>query len=93
MLVTSSYQVKLWKLTGGSRRWCRRRTYGNFPNETLYTATHCTLVLPLFTSSVWHQSLLPASERQRAQRVPLFPLEQPGAVASAALASTSSMRA
>jgi hypothetical protein len=26
MSVTTSYQVKLWKLTGGSRRWCRRRT-------------------------------------------------------------------
>jgi len=31
MSVTTSYQVKLWKLTGGSRRWCRRRTlYANF---------------------------------------------------------------
>jgi len=37
MSVTTSYQVKQWKLTGGLRRWCRRRTlYANFTTTVLY---------------------------------------------------------
>ena len=74
MSVTTSYQVKLWKLTGGSRRWCRRRTllckfYVTTRRSTVLYR-YCTVlslnwpcsslasVLPRATFSVKHQNLL-----------------------------------
>ena len=118
MSVTSSYQVQLWKLTGCSRRWCRRRTgaverhrrvrgRANFLSAKKHDCTDCTITKLgnivhefLLTGRLPRAMLSPYSTRAFSRRpsvnelnAPLSSaLEQP-AIAAAALASTSSMRA